>query len=148
MWMARLCWRRGHMQQWPCVKRHLAFSSASAVEWSMNSNCRTGAQPLSFVDESILHAYSNNTCMHTCVACMFCNLLYLPSDRPALPPLTYSSATAPSRKRLREPSPGPPQGGRGGASGAAALVGVALCCPSAPAPSSAEAHSLRGWRDL
>ena len=28
----------------------------------------------------------------------------------------------------------------GGASGAAALVGVALCCPSA--------HSLRGWRDL
>ena len=42
----------------------------------------------------------------------------------------------------------PPQGGRGGASGAAALVGVALCCPSAPAPSSAEAHSLRGWRDL
>ena len=35
----------------------------------------------------------------------------------------------------------------GCASGAAALVGVALCCPSAPAPSSAEAHSLRGWRD-
>ena len=35
-----------------------------------------------------------------------------------------------------------------GASGAVALVGVALCCPSAPAPSSAEAHSLRGWRDL
>ena len=36
----------------------------------------------------------------------------------------------------------------GGASGAAALVGVALCCPSAPAPSSAEAHPLRDWRDL
>ena len=35
-----------------------------------------------------------------------------------------------------------------GASGAAALVGVALCCPSGPAPSSAEAHFLRGWRDL
>ena len=30
----------------------------------------------------------------------------------------------------------------------AALVGVAPCCPSAPAPSSAEAHSLRGWRNL
>ena len=50
--------------------------------------------------------------------------------------------------RLRERSPGPPQGGRSGASGAAALVGVALCCASAPTPSSAEAHSLRGWRDL
>ena len=36
----------------------------------------------------------------------------------------------------------------GGASGAAALVGVALCCPSAPAPSSAEALRLRGWRDV
>ena len=36
----------------------------------------------------------------------------------------------------------------GGASGTAALVGVALCCPSAPAPSSAEAHPLRDWRDL
>ena len=36
----------------------------------------------------------------------------------------------------------------GGASGAAALVAVALCCPSAPAPWSAEAHPLRGWRDL
>ena len=36
----------------------------------------------------------------------------------------------------------------GGASGAAALVGVALCCPSAPAPLSAEAYSLRGLRDL
>ena len=35
-------------------------------------------------------------------------------------------------------------GGRGGASGAAALVGVGLCCPSAPAPSRAEAPSLRG----
>ena len=36
----------------------------------------------------------------------------------------------------------------GGASGAAALVAVALCCPSAPVPWSAEAHFLRGWRDL
>ena len=35
-----------------------------------------------------------------------------------------------------------------GASGAAALVGGALCPPSAPAPSSAKAHSLRGWRAL
>ena len=25
---------------------------------------------------------------------------------------------------------------------------VVLCCPSAPAPWSAEAHPLRGWRDL
>ena len=30
----------------------------------------------------------------------------------------------------------------------AVLVGVALCCPSAPAPWSAEAYSLRGGRDL
>ena len=29
----------------------------------------------------------------------------------------------------------------------AALAGVALGLPSAPAPWSAEAHSLRGWRD-
>ena len=36
----------------------------------------------------------------------------------------------------------------GGASGTATLVGVALCCPSTPAPWSAEAHFLRGWRDL
>ena len=35
-----------------------------------------------------------------------------------------------------------------GASGTAALVGVALCCPSAPAPWSAEAHCLRGRHDL
>ena len=33
----------------------------------------------------------------------------------------------------------------GGASGAAALVGVALSCPSAPAPSRSEAHSLRAF---
>ena len=36
----------------------------------------------------------------------------------------------------------------GGASGAAALVGVALCCPSARDPWSAEAQFLRGWPDL
>ena len=34
------------------------------------------------------------------------------------------------------------------ASGAAALVGVALCYPSTPVPWSTEAHSLWGWRDL
>ena len=36
----------------------------------------------------------------------------------------------------------------GGASGAGALVGVGLCCPSAPAPWSAEVHCLQGWRNL
>ena len=66
------------------------------------------------------------------------------TDRQARPLLPCSSASAPSRKRPREPRPGSPQGGRCGASGAAALVGVALGCPSAPAPWSAETRFLRG----
>ena len=54
------------------------------------------------------------------------------ADRQALPPLPYSSATAPSRKRPREPSPGPPQGGRGSASALLLWLGWPYAAPPPP----------------